>query len=275
MHKTVAIQGIKGSFHHIVSQQYFDNDMAVIECQSFQDTVSELLEHRVDIAILAIENSIAGSIIPNYALIDTSNLQVVGEYYIDVQHHLMALPNQNIYDIKEVHSHPMALLQCAAFFKEYPHIKLVEAKDTADVAKEIQENKRLGIGAIASRLAAEIFNLNIINQSIQTIKHNETRFVIVQRYSEENHIKDSDKASIKFELEHKRGSLATVLNVLSDCKLNLTKIQSLPIIETPWKYAFFVDVTFADYEDFEKAITILNLMTTQIKVLGTYKNAKK
>ena len=275
MCKTVAIQGIKGSFHHIVSQQYFGNNVDVIECLSFQDTVLELLECRVDIAILAIENSIAGSIIPNYALIDTNNLQVIGEYYLDIQHHLMALPNQSIYDIKEVHSHPMALLQCAAFFKAYPHIKLVEAKDTADVAKQIQANNSLGIGAIASRLAAEIFDLKIINQSIQTIKHNETRFVIVQRLYEEIDNQEFDKASIKFELEHKHGSLAAVLNVLSDCKLNLTKIQSLPIIETPWKYAFFVDVTFTDYESFEKAKTILELMTMRVKVLGTYKNTKK
>jgi len=275
MHKTAAIQGVKGSFHHIVSQQYFENDMEVIECLSFQDTVSELLEHRVDIAILAIENSIAGSIIPNYALIDSNNLQVIGEYYLDVQHHLMALPNQSIYDIKEVHSHPMALLQCAAFFKAYPHIKLVEAKDTADVAKQIQANNSLGIGAIASGLAAEIFSLTILNESIQTIKHNETRFVIVQQQSEVSDFKNSNKASIKFQLEHKRGSLAAVLNVLSDCKLNVTKIQSLPIIDTPWKYAFFVDVIFTDYERFEKAKTILELMTTHVKVLGTYKNTKK
>lgn len=275
MCKTVAIQGIKGSFHHIVSQQYFGNNVDVIECLSFQDTVLELLECRVDIAILAIENSIAGSIIPNYALIDTNNLQVIGEYYLDIQHHLMALPNQSIYDINEVHSHPMALLQCATFFKAYPHIKLVEAKDTAVVAQQIQVNNSLGIGAIASRLAAEIFDLKIINQSIQTIKHNETRFVIVQRLYEEIDNQEFDKASIKFELEHKHGSLAAVLNVLSDCKLNLTKIQSLPIIETPWKYAFFVDVTFTDYESFEKAKTILELMTMRVKVLGTYKNTKK
>lgn len=275
MCKTVAIQGIKGSFHHIVSQQYFGNNVDVIECLSFQDTVLELLECRVDIAILAIENSIAGSIIPNYALIDTNNLQVIGEYYLDIQHHLMALPNQSIYDINEVHSHPMALLQCATFFKAYPHIKLVEAKDTAVVAQQIQVNNSLGIGAIASRLAAEIFDLKIINQSIQTIKHNETRFVIVQRLYEEIDNQEFDKASIKFELEHKRGSLAAVLNVLSDCKINLVKIQSLPIIETPWKYTFFVDVTFSEYKDFEKAKAILNLMTTQIKVVGTYKNAKK
>lgn len=274
MPKTVAIQGIKGSFHHIVSQQYFETAVDVVECRSFQDTVAVVLNKQADMAIMAIENSIAGSIIPNYALIDSNNLQVVGEYYLDVQHHLMALPNQDIYAIKEVHSHPMALLQCAAFFKEYPHIKLVEAKDTAEVAKEIQSNQSHGIAAIASTLAAELFGLQILNTSIQTIKHNETRFVFVQRLLGQGTTQTLDKASIKFELEHKRGSLAAVLNVLSDCKINLTKIQSLPIIETPWKYAFFVDVTFDEYKSFEKAKQILDLMTTHLKVIGVYKNAK-
>jgi len=274
MPKTVAIQGIKGSFHHIVSQQYFETAVDVVECRSFQDTVAVVLNKQADMAIMAIENSIAGSIIPNYALIDSNNLQVVGEYYLDVQHHLMALPNQDIYAIKEVHSHPMALLQCAAFFKEYPHIKLVEAKDTAEVAKEIQSNQSHGIAAIASTLAAELFGLQILNTSIQTIKHNETRFVFVQRLLGQGTTQTIDKASIKFELEHKRGSLAAVLNVLSDCKINLTKIQSLPIIETPWKYAFFVDVTFDENKSFEKAKQILDLMTTHLKVIGVYKNAK-
>lgn len=274
MPKTVAIQGIKGSFHHIVSQQYFETAVDVVECRSFQDTVAVVLNKQADMAIMAIENSIAGSIIPNYALIDSNNLQVVGEYYLDVQHHLMALPNQDIYAIKEVHSHPMALLQCAAFFKGYPHIKLVEAKDTAEVAKEIQSNQSHGIAAIASTLAAELFGLQILNTSIQTIKHNETRFVFVQRLLGQGTTQTIDKASIKFELEHKRGSLAAVLNVLSDCKINVTKIQSLPIIETPWKYAFFVDVTFDEYKSFEKAKQILDLMTTHLKVIGVYKNAK-
>lgn len=274
MPKTVAIQGIKGSFHHIVSQQYFETAVDVVECRSFQDTVAVVLNKQADMAIMAIENSIAGSIIPNYALIDSNNLQVVGEYYLDVQHHLMALPNQDIYAIKEVHSHPMALLQCAAFFKEYPHIKLVEAKDTAEVAKEIQSNQSHGIAAIASTLAAELFGLQILNTSIQTIKHNETRFVFVQRLLGQGTTQTLDKASIKFELEHKRGSLAAVLNVLSDCKINVTKIQSLPIIETPWKYAFFVDVTFDENKSFEKAKQILDLMTTHLKVIGVYKNAK-
>lgn len=274
MIKTVAIQGVKGSFHHIVSQQFFDKPVTTIDCLTFDRVVDSLITEECDAAIMALENSIAGSIIPNYALIDKYNLHVVGEHYLDIQHNLMVLPNQSISDIKEVYSHPMALLQCKEFFRGYPHIKLVEDKDTAEVAERIQKNKLKGIGAIASVTAAEIFQLDILAHSIQTIKHNETRFAIVKRTNSEVPEQEINKASIKFEANHKRGSLATILNVMSDCKLNLTKIQSLPIVETPWKYAFFVDVTFAEYEDFKKAKSLIEIMAENFKVLGEYKNAK-
>ncbi|MFD2542393.1 prephenate dehydratase [Lacinutrix gracilariae] len=274
MIKSVAIQGVKGSFHHIVSEQYFGNQMHVKECLTFDATVENLLAKKVDAVIMALENSIAGSIIPNYALIDSHNLHIVGEQYLDIQHNLMALPNQDIADITEVHSHPMALLQCKEFFKKYPHIKLIEDKDTAEVAQRIHKNNLKNVGAIASVLAADIFELNILAKSIQTIKLNETRFVIVKRENHEFPESEINKASVKFELEHKRGSLATILNVMSDCKLSLTKIQSLPKIETPWSYAFFVDVTFDDYEDYKKAKSILKIMAQDFKILGEYKNAK-
>ena len=274
MIKSVAIQGVKGSFHHIVSQQYFDENIVVDECMTFDAVIDSIIKDKSDAAIMAIENSIAGSIIPNYALIDTHNLHIVGEHYLDIQHHLMALPNQTIDDIKEVYSHPMALLQCKAFFKQYPHIKLIEDIDTAQVAQRIQENQTTNIAAIASRLAAQLFELNIISESIQTIKHNETRFFIIKTKNSEIPENEINKASIKFELDHKRGSLATILNVLSDCKLNLTKIQSLPKIETPWKYAFFVDVTFESYKDYDKAKSIMKIMAQDLKVLGEYKNAR-
>ncbi|WP_335977472.1 prephenate dehydratase [Gaetbulibacter jejuensis] len=274
MIKSVAIQGIKGSFHHIVSKQFFDDTVAIDECLSFDIAVNSLLSGKSDTVIMAIENSIAGSIIPNYALIDTHNLHIIGEHYLDVQHNLMALPNQSLSAIKEVYSHPMALLQCKEFFKAYPHIKLIEDKDTAEVAQRIKEQNLKGVAAIASGLAAELFELEILAESIQTIKHNETRFVIVKTQNSEISESDINKASIKFELDHKRGSLATVLNVMSDCKLNLTKIQSLPKINSPWKYAFFVDVTFDAYEDFKKAKSILQIMAQDLKILGEYKNAK-
>lgn len=274
MIKAVAIQGVIGSFHHIVSQEFFKTPVDVIECMTFDRVVDALITKECDAAIMALENSIAGSIIPNYALIDKYGLHIVGEHYLDIQHNLMALPNQTLEDIKEVYSHPMALLQCKAFFKLHPHIKLVEDKDTAEVARRIQDKQLKNIGAIASVTAAEIFELDILAHSIQTIKHNETRFVIVKRTNSEVQEQKINKASIKFEANHKRGSLATILNVMSDCKLNLTKIQSLPIVETPWKYAFFVDVTFDNYDDFKKAKSIIDIMGDEFKVLGEYKNAK-
>lgn len=274
MIKSVAIQGIKGSFHHIVSQHYFDASVKVLECMSFDKVVQSLLNKESDAAIMAIENSIVGSIIPNYALIDINDLHIIGEHYLDIQHQFMALPNQSIDDIKEVYSHPMALLQCKEFFKKHPHIKLVEDKDTAEVAERIEKHQLKQVGAIASTLAAELFNLEIISPNIQTIKHNETRFVIVKTSNSEIAESDINKASLKFELDHKRGSLASVLNVLSDCNLNLTKIQSLPKIDTPWKYAFFVDVTFDEYKNYEKAKTIVAIMAQKFKILGEYKNAK-
>ena len=274
MIKSVAIQGVKGSFHHIVSQNYFDDSTRVIECLSFDRAVESLINKESDAVIMAIENSIAGSIIPNYALIDNYNLFIVGENYLDIQHNLMALPGQDINDIKEVYSHPMALLQCKEFFKAHNHIKLVEDKDTAEVAQRIQLSQMKNVAAIASQLAATIFELDILAESIQTIAHNETRFVIVKRENHEIPEEEINKASLKFELDHKRGSLATILNVISDCKLNLTKIQSLPKINTPWTYAFFADVTFESYADFLKAKSIMNIMAQDFKVLGEYKNAK-
>ncbi|BAO74955.1 prephenate dehydratase [Winogradskyella sp. PG-2] len=274
MTKPIAIQGIKGSFHHEVAQVYFSDKAEIVECMSFDGTVNHLLNGDTDHIVMALENSIAGSIIPNYALIDTHNLSIVGEHYLDIQHNLLALNGQSITEIKEVHSHPMALLQCKVFFKKYSHIKLVEAQDTADVAKQISDQNLKGIAAIASKNAAKIYELDVLEESIQTIKHNETRFVIVKREIQITERKELNKASLKFELDHKRGSLATILNVMSDCKLNLTKIQSLPKIETPWKYAFFVDVTFEDYKDYEKASSIMQLMAENFKVLGEYKNAR-
>ena len=274
MIKSVAIQGIKGSFHHIVSQQYFGNGISNEECMTFDKVVECLLNKTCDAAVMAIENSIAGSILPNYALIDNHHLHIIGEHYVDVQHHLMALPNQGINNIKEVYSHPMALLQCKEFFKKHPHIKLIEDKDTAEVAQRIHLKQLKSVAAIASKLAEELFELEILAESIQTIKHNETRFVIVKTSNSILTESEINKASLKFELDHKRGSLATILNVLSDCKLNLTKIQSLPKMETPWKYAFFVDVTFEDYKDFKKAKSIMEIMAEKFKVLGEYKNSR-
>jgi len=275
MTKKVAIQGIEGSFHHIVSQTYFEEPVVVQPYLSFSEVVESLLSKTSDVAVMALENSIAGSIIPNYAHINDQDLHITGEYFLEIQHNLMALSGQSIQEIKEVFSHPMALLQCKEFFKQYPHIKLIEDTDTAEVAKRISENQLLGVAAIASAQAAQLFGLEILAKSIQTIKHNETRFVIVERNQIEQNTVGLNKASVKFLLDHKRGSLAAMLNVVSDCNLNLTKIQSLPKIDTPWKYAFFVDITFDKYSDYEKGKAIMKLIAEEFKILGEYKNAKK
>ncbi len=274
MNTIIAIQGIKGSFHHQVAQEYFGNDVEVDECLSFEELVDSLMSGRSSQAVMAIENSIAGPIIPNYALIDKNNLHIIGEHYLDIHQNLMALKGQKITDIKEVHSHPMALLQCMDFLKKHPNIKLVEDKDTAETARRIHQKQLKGIAAIASKTAAEMYDLEIIAPEIQTINNNMTRFVIINK--EDLFVSESEinRASLKFELDHKRGSLAAVLNVMSDCKLNLTKIQSLPKIETPWKYSFFVDVTFDKYEDYAKAKSLLEIMAEYFKVLGEYKNEK-
>jgi prephenate dehydratase len=270
----IAIQGIKGSFHHQVVNEYFSENVAIDECLSFEELIDSLLSGKSDQAVMAIENSIAGPIIPNYALIDKNNLHIIGEHYLSIHQNLMALKGQKIEDIKEVHSHPMAILQCMDFLKQYPNIKLVEDKDTAETARRIQEKQLTGIAAIASKTASEMYDLEIIAPEIQTIKNNMTRFVIIKKQNSFLPESEINRASIKFELDHKRGSLAAVLNVMSDCKLNLTKIQSLPKIETPWKYSFFVDVTFEKYEDFAKAKTLLTIMAEYFKVLGEYKNTK-
>lgn len=271
----IAIQGILGSNHHIVANSYFGEGNELLLCHSFESVVQKLLSDQADMGVMAIENSLAGSIIPNYALLYDHNLKVIGEYYQEISHHLMAKEGQRIQDIVEVHSHPMALLQCTNFFKKYPQIKLVEAADTALVAQQIHENNLLGIAAIAPGLAANLYELETLATDIQNLKTNSTRFLIVTKEQGELDTENTNKASLRFLTEHKRGSLAAILNMMSDCRLNLTKIQSLPVIETPWKYAFFVDVTFDDYAYFQKALALIELMAEDAQVLGVYSDHLK
>lgn len=269
----IGIQGIKGSNHHQVAKDFFGTDISLEECLSFDAMVDHLCNGTVDKGIMAIENSIAGSIIPNYNLVYHNNIHIIGEHYLSIHHNLMVLKGVGIDDVEEVHSHPMALLQCKTFFKQYPNIKLVEAADTAETAKRIKEGQLTNIAAIAPKMAADLYNLDIIAPEIQTIKNNATRFIILKKKNKVLPKEEINKASLRFITDHKRGSLATVLNVMSDCNLNLTKIQSLPVIETPWKYAFFVDVTFDIYDHFAKAKSLLEIMSEDFRVLGEYKNA--
>ncbi len=271
MKDLIAIQGIKGSYHHEVATLIFGQDVEMTECMSFDQLSNLVVKEQATAGVMALENSIAGSIIPNYALLDRHQLHIVAEAYIKVEHQLMALPGTGIESLTEVASHPMALLQCKDFFAQYPHIKLIEDADTAHVAHRIYSTQKQGLGAIASKNAAHLYQLDIVAHDIHTIRNNATRFVVIKTQSNKEY-QSSDKASLKFILDHKRGSLATVLNVLSDCKLNLTKIQSMPVIEKPWKYSFFVDVTFDKWDFYLKSVRLLEIMTESFKVLGVYKN---
>lgn len=275
MKEKIAIQGIKGSFHHQVALEYFQENVLVDECLSFEALIDSLLNNQSQLAVMAIENSIVGSIIPNYALIDKNNLHIIGEYYLDIIQNLMVLKGQNFNEIQEVHSHPMALLQCMDFLKKQPQIKLVEDKDTAETARRIHQNQLKNIAAIGSKVAAELYDLEIIAPEIQTVNNNMTRFFIISKKESQVSKEQINKASLKFELDDTPGSLATILNVMTNCKLNLTKIQSMPIIETPFQYSFFVDVVFEKYKHYEKAMKILEIMTNHFKVLGEYRSKKQ
>jgi prephenate dehydratase len=270
----VAIQGIKGSFHHIVAEAYFGKNIDLIECLSFSEMPNLLHHKKAEVVIMAIENSIAGAILPNYALIDGNQLTVCGEHYLPIHHNLMALNGQKIEDIKEVYSHPMALLQCHKFFKDYPHIKLIEDKDTASAAKRISDLQLKGVGAIASKLAAKTYNMAILAEEIQTMKENATRFFILTN-SEVKSSVSANKASIKFIASHETGSLAEVLTILAKYDLNLSKIQSMPVIETPWKYAFFADFVFKSYANYYDAISEVKEKVESLTILGEYTKSKR
>ena len=268
----IAIQGIEGSFHHLVAREYYGPQVEVDECMSFPALVNSIVKGNSTEAVMAIENSIAGSILPNYALIDEHDLRVIGEHYMPIHMNLMALPGQQIENIKKVASHPMALLQCKEFFTGHRHIKLIEDEDTAEVARRIALKGTKGVAALASKAAAEIFGLEILAEGIHTKKSNATRFLIISANQKEQNGEILNKASLKFELESRRGSLASVLNILRDYELDMTKIQSMPIIETPWKYSFFVDVLFEDQKRFLEAMEIVEAITEHLKILGIYKN---
>ncbi|AOW20559.1 prephenate dehydratase [Urechidicola croceus] len=270
----IAIQGIRGSFHHIVAEKYFSEDIELFECMTFSEMPIHLKNKKVDRLVMAIENSIAGSILPNYALIDKYKLGIVGEYYLPIHQNLMCLNGQSINEIKEVYSHPMAILQCMDFFEKYPHIKLIEDKDTAEVAKRIKQKKLLGVGAIASVLAAGIYDLNIIAPEIQTIKNNATRFFILEHQDDVKN-NNADKASIRFTASHEPGSLGEILRIIGQNNVSLSKIQSMPVIETPWRYAFFADLIFDKYEDYERSLNQIELKVETLKILGEYSRNKR
>lgn len=264
----IAIQGSIGSYHHQVATVLYGKEIQTIACDSFEKVAIAVNSGQANYGIMAIENSIAGAIIPNYALIDQYQLNIEAEYYLDILHCFMALKVQTIEQINEVRSHPMALLQCKETLKKYPHIKVVEDKDTAQVAEYIAKHQIKNVMAIASEETANMFDLDILLKDVQTTKNNRTRFFVLNQQQEQNQI--GNKVSMKFELNDQPGSLAAVLNVMNDCQLNLTKIQSIPIIERPFEYGFFVDFVFAEQHYLNKALQILNIMTKNLKIFGQY-----
>ena len=269
----IAIQGILGSYHDEVAKLRFGDNSNIIECSSFDILVDSVKNKVADIGIMAIENSIAGSIIPNYSLIDNYDLSIIGEYYISINHQLMALPGIDFNSIETISSHPMALLQCKDFLKTTDKT-IIESKDTAEVARMISDEKISTMAAIASPKAAEIYGLDILMSNIQTISNNETRFVFISN-NDNKDFQDLNKASLKIILSHESGSLAKILNIFNDYNINLTKVQSIPVIKTPWKYSFFIDLTFNKSDAFMKAIELVKRNSEFLKIFGIYKSFKK
>lgn len=269
----IAIQGVRGSFHHQVAIQNFGENIEIIPFTTFESLAKTVSNGGADWGVMAIENSIAGAILPNYELIDRYELNIRDEYYLPIAHQLMALPGQTISDIQEVRSHPMALLQCKQFFAKHHHIQQYDDTDTAAVAMKIAAEKIPRQAAIASEIAAEIYGLEIIAKDIQTIKDNFTRFIILeQKKSTPTQI--PNKASFKVTIHNKKGGLAQLLTMLSVKGLDLSKIQSIPVIEKPWEYSFFIDAQFTDYKQFEEAMKLVNQDFGQVKIVGEYTSKK-
>jgi len=273
---SIAIQGGYGAFHEIAAKAYFEPlEIDIKPNNTFKDLMTSLKERKVDFGIMAIENSLAGSIIPNYALVKDSKMKIIGEVYLRIRQNLVALKGQKIENIKKVFSHPMAILQCQLFFDNYPDIILVESIDTALSAKMIRDENLTGVGAISSDLAAEKYGLEILAPGIETNKMNYTRFLILQETNgHKTNISSVNKASLHFALAHKTGSLSKILSILSYYDINLSKIQSLPIMGKDWEYQFYVDVIFDDYEWYKKSLDAIRPFTSELGILGEYIKGK-
>lgn len=274
----VAIQGVAGCFHDAAAREYFEGqDIETVPCETFNEMFNMLKSDVSMLGILAIENTIAGSLLQNHELLRQSNMTIVGEYKKYISHSIAALPGQSIDDIAEVNSHPMALRQCEQYLQLHPKMKMVETYDTAGSAKMIAENNLVGHAAICGRYAAELYGLNVLEDDIQTNKRNFTRFLVVTdpcNAIEFKNQKAVDKASIAFTLPHSQGSLSAVLVIFSFYGMNLTKIQSLPIIGREWEYRFYVNLTFNDYTRYRQSIDAVRPLISDFKILGEYAEYK-
>ncbi|HRI19380.1 MAG TPA: prephenate dehydratase [Panacibacter sp.] len=271
----VSIQGYKGSFHQIAAENYLGKDVEVIPCATFSEVIKIAANaKKSDGGFMAIENSIAGSILPNYALLQKSNLKIAGEIYLHINQNLMVNPGVKPEDIREVHSHPMALLQCIEYLEKHPHWKLVETEDTALSAKYIHQHNHKHAAAIAGKLAAELFGLKIIAPKIQTNKNNYTRFLFLQRQDVAGTAGDANKASVSFQTDHSKGALVKVLAKISEASINLSKLQSMPIPTEEWQYRFHADMEFGSLNEFENAINEMKKVTCELRIFGVYKKGE-
>ncbi len=274
--KKVAIQGIAGSYHDIAAHEYFQGEeIEIIPCEQFKEVISVIKKESNVLGLMAIENTIAGSLLQNHELIRESELKIIGEYKLRISHCLVCLPEDTMEDIVEINSHPIALMQCGDFLNQFPNIKIVEKKDTADSAKNIADKKLRGHAAICGRYAAEIYGMKVLDEGIETNKRNFTRFLTLSNkwYAEELNVK-SNKASLVFALPHTEGSLSQVLSILSFYGINLTKIQSLPIIGREWEYLFYIDLTYNDFMRYRQSLDAIIPLTKDFKILGEYEQAK-
>jgi len=250
----VSIQGYEGSFHQVAAQHFFGKGVNVIPCDTFRDVIRiASIKKESDGGVMAIENSIAGSILPNYNLLQKSNLKIIAEVYLQINQNLMVNPGVNLQDIREVHSHPMAILQCLDYLEKHGW-KLVETEDTALSAKQIHQHHHKHAAAIASKLAAELYEMEIVAPNIHTLKNNYTRFLALTRNENATDIQDSDKASVNFHTDHSKGSLARVLTRIAEGGINLSKLQSMPIPGSDFKYSFHADMEFENRDQVEEVI---------------------
>jgi len=270
----VSIQGYEGSFHQVAAQQFFGKDVTVIPCATFKEVVKIAGNKKEsDGGVMAIENSIAGSILLNYNLLKKSNLKIAGEIYLQIRQNLLVNPGVKLSDIREVHSHPMAIQQCFGFLDKY-NWKLIETEDTALSAKHVHQHHSKHVAAIASKLAAELFNLHVIAPNIHTMKNNYTRFLILQR-EDKVIIQDApNKASVNFHTDHSRGSLAKVLTQIANGGINLSKLQSFPIPGSDWRYSFHADMEFDSLEQFDAVMEAIKPLTEEMKVYGMYRKGR-
>jgi len=280
---SVAIQGGFGAFHEIAAKKFFGNNpITIVPCDTFSDLFDELREKRVDCGIVAIENSVAGGLLQNHSFLSESRLPIIGEQYLRVVQNLLAMPGQSVDDIKEIHSHPVAIQQCHLFLNELRKkgVKIVDSVDTALSAKWISDEHLMGVGALASDLAAEMYSLEILRAGVEDNKRNFTRFMIVAESDKVKRLskianQSVNKASLCFSLPHQQGKLSHVLSVLSIYNMNLTKIQSLPIVGVEWEYLFYIDLIFSDHKRFKQALEAIKPLTENLQILGEYQNGEQ